>query len=135
MTYFVAENMIYPWSCPMELKKRILPLSEGHELKGLLLLGRKAMMNLDSVLKSKDITLTTEVHIVKAMAFPEVMYGYESWLNIKKWMLTNSGAGEGFESSLDSKEIKQINPNRNQFLIFIRRLMLKLKLQYFGYMM
>ena len=55
----------------------------GHEIKGWLLLGRKAMTNLDSVLKSRDITLATKVHIVKAMVFPIVMYGCESW-TIKK---------------------------------------------------
>ena len=51
----------------------------SHEIKRLLLLGRKAMTNLDSVLKSRDITLPTKVHLVKAMAFPVVMYGCESW--------------------------------------------------------
>ena len=51
----------------------------SHEIKGCLLLGRKAMTNLDSVLKSRDITLPTKVHIVKAMVFPVVMYGCESW--------------------------------------------------------
>ena len=55
----------------------------SHEIKGCLLLGRKAMTNLDSVLKSRDITLATKVHIVKAMVFPIVMYGCESW-TIKK---------------------------------------------------
>ena len=55
----------------------------SHEFKRLLLLGRKAMTNLDSILKSRDITLPTKVHPVKAMAFPVVMYGYESW-TIKK---------------------------------------------------
>ena len=54
-----------------------------HEVKRLLVLGRKAMMNLDSVFKSTDITLPTKVHIVKAMVFPVVMYGCESW-TIKK---------------------------------------------------
>ena len=51
----------------------------SHEIKRCLLLGRKAMTNLDSVLQSRDITLLTKFHIVKAMAFPIVMYGYESW--------------------------------------------------------
>ena len=51
----------------------------SHEIKGRLLLGRKAMTNLDSILKSRDITLPTTVHLVKAMVFPEVMYGCESW--------------------------------------------------------
>ena len=55
----------------------------SHEIKRLLLLGIKAMTNLDSVLKSRDITLPTKVHIVKAMVFPVVMYGCESW-TIKK---------------------------------------------------
>ena len=55
----------------------------SHEIKRRLLLGRKAMTNLDSILKSRDITLTTKVHLVKAMVFPVVMYGCESW-TVKK---------------------------------------------------
>ena len=55
----------------------------SHEIKRRLLLGRKVMANLDSILKSKDITLPTKVHLVKAMVFPVVMYGYESW-TVKK---------------------------------------------------
>ena len=55
----------------------------NHEIKRLLLFGRKAMTNLDSILKSRDITLSTKVHLVKAMVFPVVMYGCESW-TIKK---------------------------------------------------
>ena len=55
----------------------------SHEIKRRLLLGRKVMTNLDSIFKSRDITLPTEVHLVKAMAFPVVMYGCESW-TIKK---------------------------------------------------
>ena len=55
----------------------------SHEIKRCLLLGRKAMTNLDSILKSRDITLATNVHLVKAMVFPIIMYGNESW-NIKK---------------------------------------------------
>ena len=55
----------------------------SHEIKRRLLLGREAMTNLDNILKSRDITLTTKVHIVKAMVFPVVMYGCESW-TIKK---------------------------------------------------
>ena len=51
----------------------------SHEIKRHLLLGRKVMTNLDSIFKSRDITLTTKVHLVKAMVFPVVMYGYESW--------------------------------------------------------
>ena len=55
----------------------------SHEIKGRLLLGRKAMTNLDSILKSRDVTLTTKVHLVKAIVFPVVMHGCESW-TIKK---------------------------------------------------
>ena len=55
----------------------------SHEIKGSLLFGRKVMTNLDSILKSRDITLPTKVHLVKAMVFPVVMYGCESW-TIKK---------------------------------------------------
>ena len=55
----------------------------SHEIKRCLLLGRKVMSNLDSILKSRDITLSIKVHLVKAMVFPVVMYGYESW-TIKK---------------------------------------------------
>ena len=70
----------------------------SHEMKRCLPLGRKAMTNLDSILKSRDITLPTEVHLVKAIVFPVVMYGCESW-TIKKaehreLMLLNCGVGE-----------------------------------------
>ena len=63
--------------------KIIADIDCNHEIKRHLLLGRKAMTNLDSVLKSRDITLPTKVHIVKAMVFPVIMYRCESW-NIKK---------------------------------------------------
>ena len=70
----------------------------SHEIKRFLLLGRKVMTNLDSILKSRDVTLPTKVHIVKAMFFPVVTYGCESW-TIKKaepleLMLSNCGARE-----------------------------------------
>ena len=69
----------------------------SHEIKRLLLLGRKVMTNLDSILKSKDIILLTEVHLVKALVFP-VMYGCESWtikkLSTEELMLLNYGVGE-----------------------------------------
>ena len=70
----------------------------SHEIKQRLLLGRKVMINLDSLLKSRDITLPTKVHLVKAMVFPVLMYGCESW-TIKKVerqrVRSNCGAGEG----------------------------------------
>ena len=72
----------------------------SHEIKRHLLLGRKVMTNLDSVLKGRNITLPTKVHIVKAMVFPIVMYGHESWIvkkaELKKLMLLNYGAEESF---------------------------------------
>ena len=70
----------------------------SHEIKRCLLLGRKAVTNLDSVLKSRAITLLTYVHIMKAMVFPGVMYGCKSWtikrLSVEELMLSNYGAGE-----------------------------------------
>ena len=70
----------------------------SHEIKRRLLLGRKAMTNLDSTLNSRDITLLTKVHLVKAMVFSVVIYGCESWiikkLSTKELMLLNCGAGE-----------------------------------------
>ena len=67
----------------------------SHEIKRLLHLGRKVMIKLDSILKSRDITLPTKAHLVKAMVFPVVMYGYESWIkSTEKLMLLNFGAGE-----------------------------------------
>ena len=95
------------------------------EIKRCLLLGRKAMTNLDSVLKSRNITLQTKVHLVKAMVFPVVMYRCESW-TIKK---AERQRIDTFElwcwrrllSPLDSKEIKPFNPKGNQPWIFIGR--------------
>ena len=70
----------------------------SHEFKRCLLLERKAMTNIDSVLESRDITLMTNIHVVKAMVFPVVMYGCESWnkrrLSTKELKLLNCGAGE-----------------------------------------
>ena len=69
----------------------------NHEIKRRLLLGRKLMTNLDSILKSRDSTLPTKVRLVKAMVFPLVMYGCESWtikLNAEELMLLNCGVGE-----------------------------------------
>ena len=70
----------------------------SHEIKTCLLLGRKAMTNLDGILKSRDITLPTKVHVVQAMVFPVVMYGCESWtikkLSTEELMLLNCDVGE-----------------------------------------
>ena len=89
----------------------------NHEIKRRLLLGRKAITNLDSILKSRGITLPIKVHLIKAVVFPVVMYGCESWA-IKK---TECRRIDAFElcwrrllSPLDCKEIKLVNPKRNQ---------------------
>ena len=84
-----------------------------------LLPGRKAMTNLDSVLKSTDITLLTKVHTVKAMVFPVVMYGCESWTirkaECRRILICRTGVLEKtLESLLDSREIKPVNPKGNQ---------------------
>ena len=76
----------------------------SHELKRCILLGRTVMTNVDSILKSRDTTLPTKVHLIKAMVFPVVMYGYESWtwrkLSTEELMLLNCGVGEDSWESL-----------------------------------
>ena len=83
-----------------------------------LLLGRKAMINLDSILKSRDITLPTKVHLVKAMVFPVVMYGCEKWtvkrLSTEELSLQTVVLEKILESLLDSNEIKPVEPKGNQ---------------------
>ena len=112
----------------------------SHEIKRHLLLGRKAMTNLDSILKSKDITLPTKVHLVKAMVFPVVMYGYESW-TIKKaecqridafelWCLRRLLRVPWSARRSNQSILKEISPEYS-----LEALMLKLKLQYFGHLM
>ena len=91
----------------------------SHEIKKHLLLGRKVMTNLDSILKSRDITLPTNVHLVKAMIFPVVTYGCEGW-TIKKAECRRIDAFElwcwtrTLESPLDCKEIQPVHPKGNQ---------------------
>ena len=97
----------------------------SHEIKRRLLLERKAMTNLDSILKSRDIIFPTKVHLVKAMVFPVVMYGCESW-TVKKAEHQRTDAFEllwwkTLESPLDCKEIQSVNPKENQSWIFIGR--------------
>ena len=95
----------------------------SHEIKRCLLLGRKAMTNLDIVLKSRHITLPTKVLIVKAMIFPVVMWvlDYEEGWVPKNWCFQAVMLEKMLESSLDSKEIKPVNPEEIQPLIFIGR--------------
>ena len=87
----------------------------SHEIKRRLLLGRKTMTNVDSTLKSRDITLPTKVHLVKAMVFPIVMYGCESWTikEAERRELLTVVLEKTLESPLDSKEIKPVNPKGN----------------------
>ena len=98
----------------------------SHKIKRRLLLGRIAMSNLDSVRRSRDITLPTKIRLVKAMVFPVVMYGFESWTIMKAehWIIDAFKLWcwrRPLESSLDSKEIKLVNPKGNQSWVFIGR--------------
>ena len=108
-------------------------LTAPMKLKGLLLLGRKAMTNVDRILNSRDITLPTKVRLVKAMVFPVVMYGYESW-TIKKAVCQRIDASELWcwrrllrvpwnASRLNQSVLKEISPEYS-----LKGLMLKLKL-------
>ena len=111
----------------------------NHEIKRLLLLGRKAMTHIDSILKSRDITLPTKVCIVKAMVFPVVMYGCESW-TVKKAERRSIDAFELWcwrrllrvpwtARRSNQSILKEISP------ISLEGMVLKLKLQYFGHLM
>ena len=112
----------------------------SHEIKRHLLLGRKVMTNLDSIFKSRDITLPTKVHLVKAMVFPVVMYGCESW-TVKKagrrridayelWCWRRLLRVPWTARRSNQSILKEISPG-----ISLEGLMLKLKLQYFGHLM
>ena len=97
----------------------------SHEIKRRLLLGRKVMTNLDSVFKNRDITLPTKVHLVKAMVFPVVMYGCESW-TVKTAECRRIDAFElwcwgRLVSPLDCKEIQSFHPKGDQSWVFIGR--------------
>ena len=97
----------------------------SHEIKRCLLLGRKAMTNLESMLKSRDITLPTKVHLVKAIVFPVVMYGCEldykeSWAP-KNWCFWTVVLEKTLESSLDCKEIQPVHPKGNLSWVFIAK--------------
>ena len=112
----------------------------SHEIKRHLLLGRKVMTNLDNILKGKDITLPTNVRLVKAMVFPVVVYEYESW-TIKKaehrridafvlWCWRRLLQVPWSERRSNQSILKEISPGCS-----LEGLMLKLKLQYFGHLM
>ena len=120
--------------------KSLQMVTSSHEIKRHLLLGKKAMTKLDSILKSRDITLPTKVHLVKAMVFPVVMYGCERW-TIKKaegqridafelWCWRRLLRVPWTARRSNQSFLKEISPEYS-----LEGLMLKLKLQYFGYLM
>ena len=111
----------------------------SHEIKRCLLLGRKVMTNLDSILKDRDITLSTKVHLVKVMVFPVVIYGSESW-TIKKagcrriyafelWCWRRLLKVPWTTRSSNQSSLKDTDPENS-----LEGLMLKLRLQYFGHL-
>jgi len=115
-------------------------ISNPHEIKRRLLLGSKVMTNLDSIFKIRDFTLPTKFHLVKAMVFPVVMYGCESW-TVKKAEHRRTGAFELWywrrllrvpwtARRFNQSILKEISPG-----ISLEGMMLKLKLQYFGHLM
>ena len=112
----------------------------SHEIKRQLLLGKKVMTNLDNILKSRDITLSTKVHLVKAMVFPVVMYGCKSWTTKKAehqrtdafelWCWRRLLRVPWTARRSNQSILKEISPEYS-----LEGLILKLKLQYFGYLM
>ena len=150
-TKIMASNPITSWQIDGETMETVTDFILGgskitadgdcsHEIKQCLLLGRKAMTNLDSILKSRDITLPTKVHLVKAIVFPVVMYGCESW-TIKKAECHRIDAFELWcwgrllritwtARRSNQSILKKISPEYS-----LEGLMLKLKLQYFGHLM
>ena len=122
------------WSRPLG----VLFTADGdcsHEIKTRLLLGRKVMTSWDSILKSRDITLLTKVHLAKAMVFPVVLYGCESWTVKKAEHQKIDAFGlccwKTLESPLECKVIQPVHSKGDQSWV----LMLKLKLHYFGHLM
>ena len=149
-TKIMASGPITPWEIDGETVETVSDFILGgfkitaygdcsHEIKRCLLLGRKVMTNLDSILKSRDITLPTKVHLVKAMVFPVVMYGCESW-TVKKAESRRIDASElwcwrrllgvPWTARRSNQSILKISSG-----ISLEGMMLKLKLQYFGHLM
>ena len=132
----MASGPITPWEIDGETLERVSDFIFGgskvtadgdysHEIKRRLLLGRKVMTNLDSVFKSRDITLPTKVHLVKAMVFPVVMYGCESW-TVKKAECRRIDAFElvlekTLDSPLDCKEIQLVHFKGDHPWVFFGR--------------
>ena len=144
----MASGPITSWQIDVEIVSDFIFLGSkitadadcSHKIKRCLLLGRKIMTNLDSILKSRNITLPSKVHLVKAMVFPVVMYGCESW-TVKKAERRRIDAFELWcwrrllrvpwtARRSNQSILKEISPGCS-----LEGLMLKLKLQYFGYLM
>ena len=144
--FFVAACEVF--SCGMKTVSNFIFLGSkiatdgdcSHEIKRRLLLGRKVMTNLDSILKSRDITMPTKVHLVKAIVFPVVMYGCESW-TVKKaehrridvfelWCWRRLLRVPWTARRSNKSILKEISPGCS-----LEGLILKLKLQYFGHLM
>ena len=128
------------WGAPKSLQMVIAAMKLKKKKNKHLLLGRKVMTNLDSILKSRDVTLSTKIHLVKAMVFPVVMYGCESW-TIKKaehqridafelWCWRRLLRVPWTARRPNQSILKEISPEYSS-----EGLMLKLKLQYFGHLM
>ena len=133
----MASGPITPWEIDGETVETVSDFSflgskitaDGdcsNEIKRHLLLGRKVMTNIDSILKSRDITLPTNVHLVKAMVFPVVMYGCESWTvkkveHRKNWCFWTVVLEKTLESPLDYKEIQPVHPKGDQSWVFTAR--------------
>ena len=121
--YFLGfQNHCRWWGQPW---KTLAPWKKSYDQNRPLLLGRKAMTKIDSILKRRNFSLSTKVHLVKAMVFPVVMYGCESY-TIKKeehqnWCFWTVVLKKTLESPLGCKEIKLVHPKGNQSLIFIGR--------------
>ena len=146
----MASGPITSWQIDGETVETVRGYFEGskitadgdchHEIKRCLLLGRKAMTNLDSILKSRDITLPTKVHLVKAMVFPVVMYECERWTTRKAecqridafelWCWRRLLRVPWTARRSNQSTLKEISPGCS-----LEGLMLKLKLQYFGHLM
>ena len=128
------------WTEIVEISKITVNGDCSHEIKRHFFLGRKALTNIDSILKSKNITLPTKIQIVKAMVLPVVRYGCESWITKKAehWRIDALGfwcwrrllTVPWIARRSNQSILKEISPEYS-----LERLMLKLKLQYFGYLM
>ena len=143
----MASSSITSWQIDGETVEEFIFLSSkitadddcSHEIKRCLLLGRKVMTNLDSILKSRDITLSTKVHLVKAMVFPVVMYGCESWTINKAehrridafelWCCRRLLRVPWTSRKSNQSILKEVSPEYS-----LEGLMLKVKLQYFGHL-